>query len=55
MSDFHSCEVINNRAYDLQEPSCHIHHASVADIQLLMPPEYIVSMLPDVKAFKWVC
>ena len=25
------------------------------DIQLLMPAEYIVSMLPDVKALGWTC
>ena len=51
MPDFHICKVINNRPYDFEDPTGHVQHASVADIQLLMPAEYIVSMLPNIKAF----
>ena len=47
---FHICKAINDRAYDLENPSDHVHHASVADIQFLIPPNYI-SLLPDAKAF----
>ena len=37
VSDFHICRIINDWTYDLQDPSGHIHCASVADIQLLLP------------------
>ena len=37
MPNFYVCKVINNGAYDLQDTFA----------------EYIVSMLPDVKAFRW--
>ena len=40
---------MNNRAYDLQDPTDHVRHAVVADMQLLMPAEYIVNMLTNVK------
>ena len=40
---------LNDRANDLQDPSGHIHCTSVADIQLFLPAEYIVSLLLDEK------
>ena len=55
MPDFHICQVINDRAYDLQDPTGHVRCTSVTDIKLLMPAEYIVSMLLDIKAFGWSC
>ena len=51
MPNIRICKVANDRAYDLQDQTGHVQHAIVAKIQLLMPAEYIVSMLPDVKAF----
>ena len=48
MPNFHICKVINDRAYDLQDPAGHVTCVSVADVQLLMPAEYIVSMLPNI-------
>ena len=51
MPNFHICKVANERVYDLQDSTGHIRCTSVADIQLLMTAEYIVSMLPDIKAF----
>ena len=51
MPKFHSFKIINNRAYDLQDQTGHVGHTSVTDIQLLMPAEYTVNMLPDRKAF----
>ena len=51
LHSFCICKIINDRAYDLQDPAAHVRHATVADIQLLMPAEYVVSMLPDIKAF----
>ena len=48
-------EEIINKVYDLQGITVHVRHASVADIQSLMPAEYIVSILPDVKSFRWAC
>ena len=53
MPNFHIFTVIDDRTYHLQDPTGHVRHASVADIQLLMPAKYIVSMLPDIKAFGW--
>ena len=53
MPIFCICKVIYGRAYDLQDPAGHIRHAMVADIQLLMYAEYIVSMVLNVKAFGW--
>ena len=53
MPNFHICKVINYRAHDLQCPTGHVQHASVADIQLLMPAEYLVSMVPDINVFRW--
>ena len=48
-------KVINDIAYNLKDPTCHIRHANVADIHLLMPAGYTVSMLADIKALGWVC
>ena len=39
--------------YDLQDPAGHVQCATVADVQLLMPAEYIVYILTHVKAFGW--
>ena len=47
--------VINDRAYDLQNPSGHIKCASVADMQLLMPARYTVSISINMKGFGWAC
>ena len=55
MPDICICKVINDRAYDLQDPTCHVRHASMADIQLLMSAEYIVHILPEIKVFGWGC
>ena len=55
MSNIRICKVINPRAYDLQDPSSHICCTTVADIQLLMSAEYIVSLLPDTIAFGRTC
>ena len=41
MSNDHICKVINDKAHDLQDPYAHVHHTFVADIQLLMPADYI--------------
>ena len=38
---------MNDRDYHLQDPSVHVQHATVVEIYLLMPAEYIVSLLPD--------
>ena len=43
-SNFSDYKVIGDRAYDLQDTIGHIRCASVADIKLLMPAEYMVSM-----------
>ena len=51
MPNFHNCKGINDKAYDLCNPTDHVSCASVADIQLVMPAEYIVCMLPDIKTF----
>ena len=48
---FFICKVINDRAYDLQDPTGHFRWTAGTDIQLLMPAEYVVSTLPDIKAF----
>ena len=48
MPNFHICKVIN-------DPIGCVRCAFVADIQLLIPAEYIVSMLPDIKTFGWTC
>ena len=37
-------------AYDLQDTTVHVRYASAVVTQYLMPAEYIVSMLPDIKA-----
>ena len=55
MPNFHICEVLNDRTYDLQDITSHGRHVSVADNQLLMPAEYIVSILPDTKSFRQAC
>ena len=55
MPNFCICKVIYDRPYDLQNPTGNVRHDAVADIQLLMPAEYIVSMLPDTKVFRWAC
>ena len=47
------CKLINDGAYDLQNTTGHVRCASVAGIRLLMPLEYIVSMLPVIKVFRW--
>ena len=52
MTNFHICKVINESAYDLQDPIGHVRYASVVDIQLQMPAKY---MLSDIKAFRWTC
>ena len=55
MPNLHICKVKNEKGYDLQDPAGHIQHATVPDIQLLMPAECIVSMLLNVRAFRWAC
>ena len=55
MSNFRIFEVINDRAYDLQDPSGHVDHTTVAATHLLMPTENIVSLLADAKAFGRTC
>ena len=52
VSNFHICKVINERVYGLQVLCGYICQALVADIQLLLPVEYIVSFLLDTKAFE---
>ena len=47
MFNLHTCEIINHRAYNLQDPLLHF----LAGIQLFMPAEYMVHLLPDTKAF----
>ena len=47
MLNFHVCRVFNDRVYDLQDPAGHIKCASLADIQLLKPAEFIVIVLPQ--------
>ena len=49
MCNLHICKVINDKAQELQGTTSHVRHSSVADIQLLMPAEYTVNMLPDMK------
>ena len=51
MPNSHTCKVIKDWAYHLQEPTGHVWCTTKADIQLLMHAEYIVSMLSDIKAF----
>ena len=51
MPNFCICEVINDRAYNLWDLTDHVRLTSVADIQLLMPTEYIVNILQDMKTF----
>ena len=53
MLNSHICKVIHDRAYDLQDPTDYVRCATLAKIQLFMPAEYIVSMLPDIRAFGW--
>ena len=55
MPNFCICEVINDRAYDIQDPTCHVRYVAVVGIQLIMPVEYIFSILPDIKTFGWAC
>ena len=55
MPNFRICQVINDMAYDLQDPSVHDQHAAVAHIQLLMLSKYIVSLLPDTRVFRRAC
>ena len=55
MPNFHICKVINDKAYDLQDPTGHVRCGSVANVKLLKPAEYIFNMLPDIKAFRWAC
>ena len=55
MPKFCICKVINDRAYDLKDLTGHVRCAAVTDVQLLMPAEYIVSMLPEIKVFGWAC
>ena len=55
MLHFHICKVNNDRAYDLQDPTGHARCTTLADIQLLMPAEYIVSLSPGIKAFGQEC
>ena len=54
MPNFHICKVINI-AYDIQDSAGHVRFTSVADIPFLITPEYIISMLPNMKAFGWAC
>ena len=53
MPDFHTCKVINDMAYNLQDTTGHVRCTYVADIKLFMPAEYILSTLLDTKAFGW--
>ena len=53
--NFKNSQVINDRVYDLQDPSGHDRFLTVADTQLLMLAEYIACILPDEKAFEWAC
>ena len=51
MPNCHICKVLYDRKYDLQYPNGQVRCAAVADSQLAMPAEYIVSMLTNIKAF----
>ena len=51
MSFFCPCKVINDKVYDLQDTSGHVHLVSVTDTHLLMPAEYIAILLLHTKAF----
>ena len=55
MPNFHLCQVITDRVYDLQDLTTHVGCVTIADNQLLIPAEYIVGMLTDIKAFGWTC
>ena len=48
------CKVINDRAYDLQDPTGHVYWASVVYTHVLMLAEYIASLIPDTKEFRRV-
>ena len=48
-------KVINEIAYDLQYLTGHVRHAILADSQLLMHAEYIVNILPNIRAFGLAC
>ena len=51
ISYFYICKIINEHAFCLQDLSGQIHHASLADIQLLLPEGYVVKPVSDAKAF----
>ena len=48
MSNFGIYKDMNERAYDLQDPTGHVQNATVEDNHLITPEEYIVSLLPDI-------
>ena len=39
MPNLRICKIINNGTYDLQDPTVHVWHATVAEIQFLIPTE----------------
>ena len=49
MPNVYICKTINDNVYGLQDPTGHVRHGTVADTQLIMPAEYIISILPDNK------
>ena len=51
MSNFRIYKVINEKAYDLQDPSGQVQCTAVVVFQLLMPAEQIVSLIPGARAF----
>ena len=55
LPNFCICKVISERMYDSQDPTGHVKRTAIADIQLLMPVEYIVSTLPDITVFEQAC
>ena len=55
ITNFRICKIINDRAYDLQDLTGNVGHAVIADIQLLMPAEYIVNLLPHTRTFGKAC
>ena len=49
LPNFCICKVIDHRPYNLKDPTGHVGWVSLADIPLLMPAEYVVSMFPEIK------
>ena len=55
ISNFHVHKASNDKAYDLESPTVYDRCSSASYIQLVIPVEYIVGMLPDVNAFGRAC